>query len=183
MRFLIDGYNLIHAIGLLCGRTHPGGLEKARARLIRLLSDSFGEKGDEATVVFDAANAPRVATGVQLDHGVEVHFAQGQEADDLIEELIRRDATPRKLTVVSDDHRIQQAARRRRCLVMGCQEFLNEVDRRRQKRPPSPGLPSAKPDGTSPAETQHWLREFADLADDPALREISDPPEFFEPPE
>jgi hypothetical protein len=32
----------------------------------------------------------------------------------------------------------------------------------------------------SRAEAQHWLKEFADLADDPALKELQDPPEFFE---
>jgi len=27
---------------------------------------------------------------------------------------------------------------------------------------------------------RHWLEEFADLADDPAMKELQDPPEFFE---
>ena len=84
------------------------------------------------------------------------------------------------LTVVSDDHRIQQAARRRRCVVSGCGDFLQALEWRRKPPPAAPGEPPAKPAGVSREETQHWLDEFADLADDPALKELQDPPEFFE---
>src|SRR5262245_10862530 len=110
--YLIDGYNLLFAIGLLTTRAAPPGqLEQARARLLALLHDAFGTAGPAVTVVFDAADAPRWADHRQRYHAIDVFFAVDQdEADDLIEELIRKSATPKQLAVVSDDHRIQRAA-------------------------------------------------------------------------
>jgi predicted RNA-binding protein with PIN domain len=176
--YLIDGYNLLHALGVLHGRVGPGGLEKARLRLLGLLRATCGDEASEVTVVFDAAKAPRGAPSEQNFEGIRVVFAVGKdEADDLIEELIRRSATPQRLTIVSDDHRLQQAGRRRDCAVLGCMEFLDHLERRRPTRPPqSP----EKSEQLTAQETQHWLAEFADLADDPDLTELFDPFGFLE---
>jgi uncharacterized protein len=178
--YLIDGYNLLYAMGVLHGRVGPRGLEKARLRLLGLLHAVYGPDASAVTVVFDAANPPPGAAAEQEYQGLRILFAVGRDqADDLIEELIRRAATPRRLTVVSDDHRLQQAARRRRCEVLGCGEFLDHLDRLRRPRPGPP--PDAEKTGPpSPPETRRWLREFADLADDPDLKELSDPFGFLE---
>ena len=56
--FLIDGYNLLHAMGVLHGRVGPTGLQKARLRLLGLLHGAHGEASSAVTVVFDAAHAP-----------------------------------------------------------------------------------------------------------------------------
>jgi predicted RNA-binding protein with PIN domain len=174
--YLIDGYNLLYAMGRLHKRMGPDGLEKARQNLLGVLQGSFGDESHKVTVVFDAAKPPAGVPAEAEYHGLHVRFAIGlAAADDLIELLIRQ--APRQLTVVSDDHRIRDAARRRRCTVQGCDEFLQALKRRR--KPPAPEQP-AKPAGTSRGETQHWLDEFADVADDPALKELQDPPEFFE---
>src|SRR5262245_54622478 len=59
MFFLIDGYNLLHAMGVLHGRVGPTGLEKARGRLLGLLRGAYAEQEhDHVTVIFDAAKAP-----------------------------------------------------------------------------------------------------------------------------
>jgi predicted RNA-binding protein with PIN domain len=180
MLYLIDGYNLLYAMGVLRKRMGPDGLEKARQNLLGVLHGSFGDESDNVTVVFDAARPPPGVPAETEYHGLHVRFAIGlAAADDLIEMLIRKASAPRHLTVVSDDHRLQKAARRRRCVVSGCGDFLQALERRRQAPPPA-GQPPAKPAGVSREETQHWLKEFADLADDPALKELQDPPEFFE---
>ncbi len=177
--YLIDGYNLLHAMGVLSGRVGPNGLEKARARLLGLLAGGFGDDSRSVTVVFDAANAPRGAAEALEFRGIHVRFAVRQdEADDLIEELVRRDSAPRRITVVSDDHRLHRAARRRACKVQGCDEFLAWLDgHRRQRTRQGPGAPEeeARKPG---CDTQRWLAEFADLADDPDFRELSEPYDF-----
>ncbi len=181
MPFLIDGYNLLYAMGGLRGRLGPTGLEKARLRLLGLLRGVYGEDASTVTVVFDAAGAPPGATEVRNYQGIHVHFAiHQQEADDLIETLIERASAPRQLTVVSDDHRIQQAARRRQCMVLGCNGYLDWLARQRYGRRPPASETTAKPSGVSPQEAAYWLREFADLEHDPRLKELSDPPEFLE---
>ncbi|HXG09163.1 MAG TPA: NYN domain-containing protein [Gemmataceae bacterium] len=182
MRYLIDGYNLLHAMGALGGRKGPGGLERARQRLLGLLSGAYGRQASAVTVVFDAAEAPRDVPAEQDHQGIHVRFAHRQEADDLIEQLIRHTGAPRRLTVVSDDHRIQAAARRRRCLVAGCTDYLAELDRRYRRRRTPPGA-DAKPERPSRRETQHWLHEFADLSDDPSFKDLAEPREFFEEPD
>jgi len=181
MLFLIDGYNLLHAMGILQGRAGPNGLEKARRNLLGLLTGVYGAEARSVTVVFDAAKAPRGLAAEYDFQGIHVSFAVDQEeADDLIEYLIRRAATPRQLTVVSDDHRIQQAARRRRCVVQGCTEYLDWLDRHRQQRRQPPATTLGKPTVLSVEETNHWLDEFADLAKDPNIKELFDPHGFLE---
>jgi hypothetical protein len=176
--YLIDGYNLLFAMGvLLKGRTGAAVLEKARRFLLELLHDAFGDGADHVTVVFDAKHAPP-GLPAELDHqGIHVAFAVHEdEADDLIEQIIRRAAVPHRLTVVSNDHRIREAARRRHCIVQGCGDFLDRLETGRRPPPPPRRGDPGKPTSPSRDETQRWLREFADLADDPGLKELFDPP-------
>lgn len=174
MRYLLDGYNLLHAIGLLCGKAGPHGLEKARLALLSRLCGDHAENLLAVTVVFDASGAPPGAAPEDNYRGIHICYALESTADDVIETLIQRDAAPRQLTVVSDDHRIQQAARRRRCPVLGCLDYLEEMQRRRARKSTPPET-TLKPQNVSSEEMQHWLREFADLADDPKWREELNP--------
>lgn len=181
MSYLIDGYNLLHAMGLLRGRVGPTGLEKARLGLLGLLRAVYGEEAPAVTVVFDAAHAPPGAPEEEEYQGIHIRFAVKQEqADDLIETLIRHDSAPRRLTVVSDDHRIRDAAQRRQCTVSGCAEYLEWLERHRRERGRSSRPAEVKPEHLSQEETRHWLDEFAGLQDDPSLKELSDPAEFWQ---
>jgi predicted RNA-binding protein with PIN domain len=166
MRYVIDGYNLLYATGLAHDRMGPHGLEKARLTLLGRLG---GSGGAAFTVVFDASRPPAGVPAEQDHQGVRVLFALKREADELIEELIREDSAPRGLTVVSDDHRVQRAARRRHCAVLGCLDFIDRLSRPAAPAPPPEGT-LAKPEGVSRAEAQHWLREFDDLARDRQIR-------------
>ena len=57
MPFVIDGYNLLHAMGLLGGPVGPHRLAKARAGLLGLVAAVHADS-DPATIVFDARRAP-----------------------------------------------------------------------------------------------------------------------------
>jgi predicted RNA-binding protein with PIN domain len=159
----------------------PRSLEPARRRLLDLLRHAHDLEADRVTVVFDAAHAPALAAAEEVVHGIQVRFAVGlDQADDLIELLIRQAPSPRELAVVSNDRRIQQAARRRGCTVLGCGDYLDVLDRERRPPPATRADPADKPQDQSTSEVQHWLREFADLANDPAWKIISEPVEFNE---
>jgi len=173
MHYLIDGYNLLHVMGVIRGRSGPTGLEKARLRLLGLLSATYGKEAERVTVVFDGAGALPGAALVKEYKGLHVRFAgRGQEADDLIEALIGHDSAPRRLHVISDDHRIQQAARRRHCVVMGCAGYLDWLDRKRRQSKPVPPRAGAKPEKVSEAEAKRWLREFHYLEEEPDLKDF-----------
>src|SRR4249920_21572 len=170
MRYLIDGYNLLHAMGVLHGQTGPKVLEKARLRLLSMLRGRFEQRTGNVTVVFDAAHAPPGAIEAQDYHGIHVRFAVNEDqADDLIEQIIRQESAPSRLAVVSDDRRLQQAGRRRRCQVQGCGEFLDHI-----LKPKQTTEPPAKPAAPS-EDREHWLKEFADLENDPDFKELFEP--------
>jgi predicted RNA-binding protein with PIN domain len=177
--FVIDGYNLLHALGFLGRQEGPHVLERARLRLLQFLIETMGEQARQATVVFDAARAPPRAPRVVSFHGIEVRFAVGQdEADDLIEALIRAQPAPRHgLIVVSSDHRLLDAARRDSAVGWTCDQFLDHLDAQKRQRPAAPPRPE-KTEHLSSAETEHWLHEFGDLADDPGFKELFDPYPF-----
>lgn len=162
MSLLIDGYNLLHAAGLVGRRLGPGGLERARAGLLSQLAASLTpEEIARTIVVFDAGpDAPRDRPRQELLHGIQVRYARlGEEADDELERLIAADSTPRQLTVVSGDHRLHRAARRRRARAIDSETWLAELQQRR-KSAPSPSPPTKPTEPLSAEEVNDWLREF-----------------------
>jgi predicted RNA-binding protein with PIN domain len=173
--FLIDGYNLLHALGIFPRQVKPQALERARVRMLELIADAHKDRNEPVTVVFDARNAPRKLKAVQHFRGIEVLYAvKHDEADDLIEEQIRQHATPRQLTVVSDDHRLQQAGRRRRCQVLKCAEYLDQACDRRPPAPPAAAQDDEEKQARlTESEIRHWMEEFRDLAQDQAWNEMN----------
>lgn len=170
MHYLIDGYNLLHHAGRLLAK-RSANLEAARLDLLRLLHGRFGKEPVKVTAVFDARHAPANVPQQEDYFGIEVRFTRFEEADDLIEAIIRKVATPAQLTIVSNDRRIKEAARRRRCPVMECVEFWETLLHR-----PRDEMKPAAPDSERPAmtrgEVDAWVREFGGLEDDPGYREL-----------
>ncbi len=168
--YVIDGYNLIHALGMIQKQMNPGGLEESRRTLLAFLTQAFGADTARVTVVFDAKHAPRGVPRQQLSHGLHVHFApKDQSADDWIEKLIEDDTQPRALVVVSNDMRLQHAARRRGARGWSHEALLDFLEQRA-----TPTAPDAqeKSSELSPQEMKRWLKEFETLESDPELREF-----------
>src|SRR5262249_55554145 len=122
MRLLIDGYNLLHVMGLMRPRLGPEGLLKARRALIGRLARALSANAHEVTVVFDASAAPPDVPREESQRGVHIYYAQrkGEEADDVIERLLQEDSAPKSLTMVSNDHRLIRAAKRRGATALAC---------------------------------------------------------------
>ncbi len=163
-RFLIDGYNLLHAVGL-AANLRPGQLFHARQRLLDLIASRFAR--DTITVVFDAHHAPPGAPREQIYAGIHVTFADG-EADDLIREILAHDSSPRTLFVVTSDRAVQESARRRETRVIESIEFLDDL-----VRPASPPISQPeKPTTASPADNERWLEAFRSIDDEPDVRRM-----------
>jgi predicted RNA-binding protein with PIN domain len=135
MPILIDGYNLMYAAGIVGPGSGKGGLERSRSALARFVGESLEPaERSRAIVVFDAAGAPPGLPSSITLHGVAIRFAKGyHDADELLEELIAADNAPRRLTVVSSDHRIQRAARKRRATAVDSDVWYLTVLRKRNR--------------------------------------------------
>ncbi len=163
MPLLIDGYNLLSAVGILGRGVGPGSLQRARLALLNFLAESLDPKEvSRTTVVFDAADPPPGLPRTVDHRGLSVRFAsQYEDADALIEELIRADSAPRRLTVVSSDHRLQRAARRRKARAVDSDVWYGEIVRGREQRrrstvnhPERPAVPLLEED------VDYWIRQF-----------------------
>jgi predicted RNA-binding protein with PIN domain len=172
MPFLIDGYNLSHKVGFAMRQCSRARWEQARRQFLEWLLQRHSPQAGQLTVVFDAQNASAKLQRVQRYAEIEILNAVGQEADDLIEELIATEARPDQLTVVSSDRRIREAARHRGCVCWTSEEYLDWLEeRQRRNRPATPEAP-AKPDRPSDAELQADLQLFGDLENTPAWKEL-----------
>jgi uncharacterized protein len=161
MALIIDGYNLLHVTGV-SGRR--GDLQGAREALLRLLANTIEpNERPQTTIVFDAADAPPGLPRTVIYEEMTIHYAANYDnADEMIEELIAASNVPRSLMVVSSDHRIQRAAKRRKASFLDSDVWFAEALRKRARarRPPPP---AAKPQGAlSGDEVGYWLAEFAD---------------------
>ncbi|MEE2706663.1 MAG: NYN domain-containing protein [Planctomycetota bacterium] len=172
---IIDGYNLIYAAGIVSGSDGPANLERSRAALLGFLAESVEPKQlPRTTVVFDAGpHAPRGLPRTWTYRKMTIRFATGYEsADDLIEELIQTDTAPRQLILVSSDHRLQRAARRRRATSVDSDRWYQETIRNRRFRHHADDDDTAKPvTRPSEGEVARWVEQFA--TDEPSLREPS----------
>jgi predicted RNA-binding protein with PIN domain len=161
MAYLIDGYNLLFATGILGPLRGKRGGESSREALLDFLVDHLPAKEVPRTmIVFDAAEAPPGLPKQYSHRGLAVRFApRNMSADALLEELIERSPDPRRLTVVSSDHRVQRAARRRGAKHVDSEQWHAEL--RRMADQTQAEVEERKPDHPlSPAEVAAWLRVF-----------------------
>ncbi len=176
LTFLIDGYNLIHALGLVRKQIAPKELETARRRLLDFLHERLEPLAGDITVVFDAKRKPRHLPSEFAEGRIQVRFAgRNQEADDVIEDLLAQNNVPQRLVVISEDRRLRDAATRRRARSWGAQELLDHLERRPKIKTPKSAATIEQP-RLSPAEVQHWLREFEGVELPNEYRDFLDPP-------
>jgi uncharacterized protein len=163
MSLIIDGYNLLHMAGILGGGIGPKSLELSRLALLNFLAESLNPREiSQTTVVFDAKDAPWGTKNMVEHRGICVRFASRYpDADCLIEELIAQDSSPRRLTVVSSDHRLQRAARRRRAKAVDSDVWYKEVVQKRIARRQTDSIVPERPPVPLLAEdVEYWVRQF-----------------------
>ena len=172
--YLIDGYNLIHALGMIQRQMKAGGLEESRRWLLDFLADSFGDDSSRVTIVFDAKHAPRGVARHQEHRGLHVQFAPSKEsADDRIETLIDEESTPAALVVISNDRRLKDAAEHRGARSWSHEALLDFLEKQ-QAGKHAEAIPEAdeKTQRLSPDDVKRWLKEFGGMEAAPKLREF-----------
>jgi hypothetical protein len=161
--YLIDGYNLMYAAGLATRAMRAAQFDRARERFLDWLADGAGSRG-EILVIFDAQQAPCPSLET-IRRGVRVRFAFQKTADDVIEELVAVVRRPDRTSVVSNDARVREAARRAACAVLTCPEFVDWLIS--PPRAPGPDADSHAPEGDKPIppitdeDKNEWLNAFS----------------------
>ena len=162
MEIIIDGYNLMHLAGFASARMKPGRFEAARRRFLDWLADSPGARQTDTTlrIIFDAQSVGKLNNNTAPFHRmVQVHYAAGETADDWIERWLQSPPAARQITVVSNDSRIREAARRRGASAWSCEKFLDWLP----TGAPIVSVPEAvpeKPEGPQSEEEQAVLLEI-----------------------
>lgn len=167
MALLIDGYNLLHVTDIFAGPGESTELHRTRMALLDFLSNSIDRRERKhTTIVFDAAGAPPGLPHTLTHAGMTIHFARRQsDADELIEELLEACLAPRALTVVSSDHRVQRAARRRGAGFVDSDRWYADLRAARRQHVAVAEEKLPEPAGESASEdTAYWLKQFADAA-------------------
>ena len=174
-QLLIDGYNLLFTAGFEGRSRGRGWLERARQRLIKHLESRLPiEEHARTLVVFDVsvdvlkARAGELedvrSAAVGVSSGIQVAFAfDFDEADDMLESLIRKHSSPKTLTVVSSDNRIRKCAMARRAISISSDDFLTRLERPMTSSQVVADEEDARAElRLSESEVQEWLREFGE---------------------
>lgn len=121
MELLIDGYNLMHAAGYLTSRaTRP--LEPIRKRFLDWLNTVAVSKQVAITVVFDG-HGPQPRSTVPKTSNLRIRYSHHRTADDDIESLLSEVSV--STTVISNDSRLHEAARRARQSAWRSEQFFD----------------------------------------------------------
>jgi uncharacterized protein len=165
MKYVIDGYNLLHASPLIQAGSGPKWLEKQRFRLLQTLAALLPSTDrTETVVVFDARECPKTIPSEYEFEGIAVRFARDHdEADDLIEELIAAHGSASSLTVVSSDTRLQKAAKRRKAAFCNSRTWFDSLQASKPARTDESNSsdPENQKDGKLDAkEVAEWIAKM-----------------------
>lgn len=178
MDYIIDGYNLIFQCGLQTRTATDDMLRKARQRMIHeILSGVSKTVARRITIVFDAAERPLLAKGnSETIGGMKIFYAdQYDDADSMIEHLITKHSVPRKLTVVSSDHRLHKAALRRKAIPIDSDLWFDKLEARKLSGNAPQSQQRGQADSTAAKSSEDlksidWQAEFG--TDDVDIAEI-----------
>jgi len=152
---IIDGYNLLHSIR----KANEDSDAISDIQLCRIVDIFLTQTGQKGEVIFDGTGPPDKSKFDNTSK-LEVFFAgPGRDADTVIENKIKASTAPRRLTVVSSDRRVLQAARARRATAIKSNVFWDNLQRQLSRKKTA-REPPAKRRGLSESETEQWLKFF-----------------------
>ena len=163
---LIDGYNLLHVTRFQPQGCRAGELRRSREGLLAFLAKLLDpSRYASVTIVFDAHHAPRRLPSELKWRHLHVYFARDHaSADEMIESLIRKNPAPKKLTVVSSDHRIQLAAKRRGATYVDSDAWFDALLEARSPKEPAQtteSLPTEEEEAEALLADEDWSAFFA----------------------
>lgn len=159
-KIIIDGYNLIKS----AKQDFPQSVDLAgeREHLIKILNSSVNLRNQQIIVIFDGRSDTKAFSAADYPN-IRIIFSKNRiKADDIIQELIRKDSRPTQIELVSSDREIQFTAKGHGAKVTESKNFWRKIR----------GKPSQKGSqlkGESPTERdlsnkelKEWLKIFRD---------------------
>ena len=125
--FLIDAYNLMHAIGLAHRQMHGGATPTIAPSAHQLARHGSGASFRFGTVP-RCLRCPKWSARLPRNShnkAVIVHYAIGETADDAIEDRLAIEPDAPHWVVISNDMRLHESARRRGSESWSCQKFVD----------------------------------------------------------
>lgn len=155
MPFLIDGYNLVRMVEGL----NPEYPPLTDIEICRMVSRFMAIKKEKAQIIFDGIGPPEKTAFFNLRYVKVIFSGQTTEADTVIEEKIQASTAPKRLTIVSSDRRVINAAKSRKATSLKSFEFWLELLKVLSKKKKIKE-PIQKLKGLTESETAHWMRIF-----------------------
>ncbi len=152
---IIDGHNLLYSI------VPPGHQAEPMTdlQICWIISRYLKAIGDKGEIIFDGTG-PRDKSGFDNIANLEVFFAGlGTDADTVIENKIKASSAPRRLSIVSSDRRLRDAARARKATAVKSEVFWDNLQKQLRRKKPLKE-PEAKRSGLTESETKQWLEFF-----------------------
>ena len=152
---IIDGHNLLHSIANI-GKDQEPFTDAQLCWIISRYLKAIRKKGE---IIFDGTG-PRDKTPFDNIANLEVFFAGlGSDADTIIENKIKAYSAPRRLSVISSDRRLRDAARARKATAVKSEVFWDNLQKQLRRKKPIKE-PEAKRSGLTECETKQWLEFF-----------------------
>jgi predicted RNA-binding protein with PIN domain len=152
---IIDGNNLLHSIVKLSDEAESIN----DVQLCWIISRYLRAIRKQGEIIFDGTG-PRDKSQFDNIANIEVLFAGlGSDADTVIENKIKASSAPKRLSIVSSDRRLRDAARTRRATAVKSEIFWDNLQKQLKRKKPVKE-PEAKRVGLSESETRQWLDIF-----------------------
>jgi len=121
LQYIIDAYNLINHPAFKPVSKSVLNIQHALADFIRV-NELTGSKNNQLVLVFDGY--PPCGGEIPRRPGLLCIFSYAQEADELIEKIIRDSTAPKNIVVVSDDKEVRLTSRFLHAQVCNVEEFI-----------------------------------------------------------
>ena len=155
MPIIVDGYNLLH----LVQKTSEDSGEITDVQMCHLINDYLRLINESGEIIFDGIGPPE-KSGFDHISNLEIVFVGSHtDADTVIENKIIASSASKRLTIVSSDRRVRNAAKARKAVSLKSETFWDKLQKQLSRKR-TVREPAEKRRGLNKSETDQWIKFF-----------------------